>query len=457
MTNKYNMFKAGVWYTVGNLIIKGIPFFSVPIFVRILSTADFGIYNTYIAYESILSIIFELGFSGTVKTAKFEFDEDFETYISSIYTLLSIFFIIVLPLSVVFKSVIKTSGWFTVRVLIILLIHSFANAIFNINGVKFVINGQYKLNLLYTFISTILNIGLSLILCLYIFNAYFGRILGTAVSYWVIMFIILLSQYRKVPININKKFWNYALQMGLPLIPHLVSVTLLSSCDKIMIQKMVGSSEAGIYSLAVNLVAVLSVFLTSIENAWAPWFYSNLHTKNYTQIKERNTFLIWGFAYLTSGFCLVGPELIAIFSTKEYTNSIFALVPLSLSIFLNFIYLMPVNLEYFNKRTLYISVATIICAAFNIILNYFFIKYMGYIYAAHATCLSKLGLLFIHYFVAKKIDTHSMFNEKSALLACIIVLLNTIGSIVIRWGIAFFLTIIVAVVLIHNKKIGVKS
>lgn len=53
--------KAGIWYTIGNFLLKGCIFFSLPIFTRILSTTDFGIYNTYIAYEGILTAILGLG------------------------------------------------------------------------------------------------------------------------------------------------------------------------------------------------------------------------------------------------------------------------------------------------------------------------------------------------------------------------------------------------------------
>lgn len=46
--------KAGLGYTIGNYMIKGLTFFSIPIFARLLSPDNYGIYNTYIAYESIL-------------------------------------------------------------------------------------------------------------------------------------------------------------------------------------------------------------------------------------------------------------------------------------------------------------------------------------------------------------------------------------------------------------------
>ena len=61
-------FTAGVGYTLGNLLIKGIVFFSLPIFTRILSPEDYGIVNTYTAYNAIFCMI--LGLSIQAKKYK---------------------------------------------------------------------------------------------------------------------------------------------------------------------------------------------------------------------------------------------------------------------------------------------------------------------------------------------------------------------------------------------------
>lgn len=37
--------KAGLGYTIGNYMIKGLTFFSIPIFARLLSPDNYGIYN----------------------------------------------------------------------------------------------------------------------------------------------------------------------------------------------------------------------------------------------------------------------------------------------------------------------------------------------------------------------------------------------------------------------------
>lgn len=49
--------KAGTYYFIGNIFNKGISFLTVPVFTRILSTADYGIVTTYNSWIGILSMI----------------------------------------------------------------------------------------------------------------------------------------------------------------------------------------------------------------------------------------------------------------------------------------------------------------------------------------------------------------------------------------------------------------
>lgn len=460
MEKRYSLVKAGIWYTAGNILIKGLPFFTLPIFVRLLTTADFGLYNTYISYENITSVVVGLGFSGSVKTAKFDFKENFEQYITSLYMFLLIVITVAIPLFVWLSAFFGVKGILSPDIVLILMLHSFCTSIFTINGIKFVIQGRYKQNLFFTLVNTVLNIGISLLLCFYVFteNRYLGRIMGTAVSFFAVTCVILLFQIRKTNVVFNKNYNIYALKIGIPLIPHLVSMTILSSCDKIMIQNMVGNSEAGIYSLAVNMTAVVSVLASSIENAWAPWFYGALHEERHEEIVVRNNKLLLLFSYVSSGFVLAGNDLIKIFSTTEYFDSLYALIPLTISIFFNFVYLIPVNLEYNYKKVCYISIATVMCVVLNVALDFVFIKQLGYIYAAHATCISKLSLLVFHMFIAKKMHRRRLFSAGTfgfsvlLLVSCALLAIRFSDNMAICRGGVLIILIIAVLQFIKERK-----
>ena len=99
-------FKAGIWYTIGNLLLKSCIFFTLPIFTKLLSTSDFGIYNTYMAYEGIITAILGLGLYGSIKNAKLDFKDNFNNYLSSILTFSLGFLLLILLVGNIFYHLI---------------------------------------------------------------------------------------------------------------------------------------------------------------------------------------------------------------------------------------------------------------------------------------------------------------------------------------------------------------
>ena len=77
--------KAGLWYTIGNIALKGCAFLTLPVFTRLLSTSDFGVYNAYIAYEQIFTAILGVGFTNN-KNAKLDFKENFKNIYPLLYS-----------------------------------------------------------------------------------------------------------------------------------------------------------------------------------------------------------------------------------------------------------------------------------------------------------------------------------------------------------------------------------
>ena len=108
---KSKFLSSGIWYTIGNMLIKGIVFLSLPIFTRLLSPEDFGYYNTYIAYQSIMSVVVGLGLSGCIKNAKIDYCNSYNEFVTSILSLDFIFLIVsVLVLNVVSLLFLKNNN-----------------------------------------------------------------------------------------------------------------------------------------------------------------------------------------------------------------------------------------------------------------------------------------------------------------------------------------------------------
>ena len=90
MSNNKKALKSGVWYTASNFLVKSIGFITTPIFTRLLTREDFGLYNNYISWLASITIIVTLNLDSTLISARFDFKDNFDEYILSIFPSLSL-------------------------------------------------------------------------------------------------------------------------------------------------------------------------------------------------------------------------------------------------------------------------------------------------------------------------------------------------------------------------------
>ena len=69
--------KAGIGYIIGNFLNKGIVFFTIPIFTRLMTPDQFGLYSIYMTYELILVAIIGLSTHTSIRNGFYDFKNDF--------------------------------------------------------------------------------------------------------------------------------------------------------------------------------------------------------------------------------------------------------------------------------------------------------------------------------------------------------------------------------------------
>lgn len=87
--NNVKALKSGIWYTAAKFITKGIGFITTPIFTRLLSHNDYGLYSNYAAWLSTLTVFATLNLGASFISARFDHEKDFDGYISSTLVLKS--------------------------------------------------------------------------------------------------------------------------------------------------------------------------------------------------------------------------------------------------------------------------------------------------------------------------------------------------------------------------------
>lgn len=419
---KYNILKAGLWYSIGKILISGVSFFMLPVFTSIMSTSDYGIYTTYISYLSIVEVFFLLGISPTVRAAKFSPEIDFETYMTAAA---------VIPIILALVSggginlYIAFFGSFTSMSFAlwnIMFISACCAAIFNIAGTRLVIESRYILFMILSAVSTLVNIGISLILCRTVYrdhDTYMARVLGTVIAAALCAVVAAMMTVRIRRITL--KYFKMVLVLSLPLLLHTASDMIMANSDIIVIKTFNGYSLTGIYGVAVTIMGIPLVIVGALENAWVPWFYDKLQVRDFNGIRRLNRKYILGFMMLIICFMLVSPEVVHVFTNSKYWDSIFCLFPLTISVFAVFLYNIPVNVEYYHKKSSIISLWSALAVILNIGMAILFVRWFGYVGAAYATAMSKILLFILHYISSRRIEKNKVMDLMYSLLSLCVV------------------------------------
>lgn len=437
--------KAGAGYIIGNYMLKGITFFTVPIFSRMLSTTDYGEFNTYISYESILFILVGLAIHSSVNNAKYEYKEKFDEYISSCIMLVLFSTGIWLVFANVFFNQLKSLLEISRTVANILVLHCFGSSVLQVYNTYVGLSYSYKSFLKMTYVNALSNMLLSIVLIMTLFTNQrsLGRIVGTAVPIIAIGIFIVIYFVKKAKPRIKKEYWKFCLTYSLPIIPHGISQIILSSFDLIMIKRMIGASEAGIYSFSYSIYLILKVTTNSLENVWKPWFYEKMASQKYDSIRKQGTRYALAIAFLTTLVLLVSPELVKILGDRDYWSATSCVVPVLIGGYYSFLFTLPSLVEYYYGKTKYIALGTISAAIFNIILNYIFIPRFGYVAAAYTTLVTYLFYFSFHYIIAIRLHGYSLFSFgmlfgiNGSLLVIGAIVLALENYIIIRWILAF--------------------
>lgn len=421
--------KAGLGYTIGNILIKGISFLTLSVFSRLLNTADFGIYNTYVAYEAIISIIVGLGIYSSIKNAKKDYKE-VECYVSTQNWICLFTAICILLLCFIFRNQISSFTGFSFYIIVILVFHSFGSAMLNVINARLALEYDYKKYLIFAVFNTILSVGLSIILILTILSNYRAdaRIIGAAIPMIIIGIYVFYSEGRKSKFAYNKDMAKYAVLFGIPLIWHYLSQQIASQFDRIMISSMVGTAFTGIYSFTYTIANILQIIFYSTDNVWGVWFFGRMETKDYVTIRDKSKKYMTLILFIACSMMFFSKEIIIIMGSKEYWSGTSLFISIIIGIYFLFLYTLPVGIEYFYKETKYIAITTFVSALVNIVLNYLFIPILGYQAAAYTTAISYLVMFFMHWIISNKIlkkhNIDSIFKIRdfleTGLAACLI-------------------------------------
>lgn len=408
LLNKYQdlspQVKSSFWFLICVVLQKGISTITTPIFTRLFTTAEYGQYNVFNSWMGIIAVFVTLNlYQGMYSQGIVKFSEDRDVFSSAMQSLLTMLILVSIIVYAVSKDFWNNLFSLSVIQMLAMFFMLWSEGLFNFWSIGQRVNLQYKKLVLLTLITSIVKPIVGIIFVSVAEDKVTARIVGLALVDAAAFSGLYFIQMRKKNVFFHKSYWKYALCFCIPLIPHYLSTVILNSSDRIMIQEIVGDTEAGIYSLAYSISLLMTMLNTALLQTIDPWLYKKIKSKEIDSISVI-AYPIWIMVAAANLFLMMlAPEIVAFFAPPEYYDAIWVIPPIAMSVFFMFSYNFFASFAFYFERTKLVAVATTLGALLNIVLNYIFINKFGYYAAGYTTLICYIVYSIAHYFLMRRI------------------------------------------------------
>lgn len=414
---KYNSLpspaRAALWFTICSILQRGVQFIVVPIYTRVLSAAEYGIYSVFMSWTEILQIFCTLNlFYNSYNVGLTKFDKDKDRYSSSMLGLCTAITVLFTAVYCAFYQ--RFDAFFGMPTLCCAMafLHLAVRSPYLLWMARERYEYRYKAVLAGTVILSVAVPVLALAF-LPLFEDNSNAVIISKVVIEVLLgipaVIIILRSGRTL---FDKFYWKYGLVNNIPLVPYYLSQIILNHSDRLMINSLCDTGKAGTYSVAYSAAMLLTVINTAINNSVIPWKFKKLKKKDTAGIHSV-TFSLMGIVMAMNAVLIaLAPEAMKILASPEYYEAVWIVPPVACSAYLIFCSQQFINIEFYFEENNYASVSSIVVAVLNIGLNYVCISKFGYIAAGYTTLFCYIVFFVFHYAAMRFVCRKHMDNEK---------------------------------------------
>lgn len=388
------MVKASIIYLVSSLCGKAVPFLLLPVLTAYLTPAEFGL----VAIVQ-LGIQFSQALGGlclNVNVPRKFFSqkrEESAVLIFNLYVILWFSCFVIFGLFSMLSVLYEEPFGIPRRWLLVMPILAFMGMSNLINLTLIRTREKPVVFLGFEVGQAVLNLLLSVYFVVFLTMSWEGRVVAVAVAMFVfgILAVISLAKQGYFEVSISYSSIKDVLAVSLPLIPHAIAGVVISVSDRFFIEKMVGLSEVGIYSVGYYFGMVVMLFSDAFVKAWSPWFFKIM---SFDAGGSRGR--VVKYTYLYAVLLLLGALVYSVIAvwilpfvvSEEYYSASTYIPWICLGYVFFGIYQILFPYLVYCKKTQFVAVATVSAACVNLIGNYYFIGKYGAIGAAYSTVIS---------------------------------------------------------------------
>jgi O-antigen/teichoic acid export membrane protein len=374
-------------YTAGNVLLRGINFFLLPLYTRFLRPEDFGILSLVTVLNWLFSILFTFSLHGAVTRFYFEYRDQPQRLREFLGTVLT--FILLTSVSVglvvlIIGPVVLTPLLGDVPFWPFVALGVLATIFQPFFYVYLALLQTREEALRFTVLNA-LNVftTLALILFFVVFAGLgaTGPLLANAIVALIFFCLALYLMRRDVVFGLRREYLQRALSYSLPLVPHNVAGQLQFIFDRFVLNRLMGPGLVGVYQVGYLFGGLIGVVSDAVNRAYVPLtmsVFSEQDKVRRSELRELGLTVIAGYCLLAAGVALFAPEGVWLLTAPPYRAAATLVPVLAFSFATGGVCSIFVTVLFFEKHaTRFIMVSTFGGALTSIACNLTLVPRMG--------------------------------------------------------------------------------
>jgi O-antigen/teichoic acid export membrane protein len=399
----YDTLRHGSAYMLSFVFIQVVMVLTIPLFTKLLTPSDFGIYEVYNNTVRFLAVIISLNLYAGFYRYYFEENMDKRNLMQFLLRLSFIVFLSGVFLLILCKDLLLRLTNLPADLFIWIVVGIFTTIVINFfstyNNAQ-----QFSKRLgLWQLVIQIARVAAAFLFIHFISKNYLGRVAGENAATLVLALIIIAVYFRKYLAgggHLPGKMEIVRYSAGF--IPIGLSSYIVSYIDLVLINNLQGSTASGVYSYAYKFAIIYSGFSQAFVTANRPNLFNLLKENKEEEVISQMRSMFKLITVFACSFIFFAADAGRILSLNEEFDVALHLLPVLILayVFSDIAEIYNFYLYYAKKVKLF-YVSFVSTAIVNFLLNLWLIPRYGYEIAAYTTLFSFMVLFLATYWVCK--------------------------------------------------------
>lgn len=408
--------KASLWYIISSAISRTIGAAGTPIFTRLLTPEEYGLFPLYNTWLSVATVILTLELTGGVIYRGLQkFSQDRDRFISATLGLFLSFFFFVCSLYFAFKSVINKVTGLSTPITTFMITQIFASAVIGFYAGRARFEYRYKD---VAFLNIASALGAPLLSILLILLTQFkgeARIIGTSLTLLICAAPILYTILKHSRVLFDKEIWRFLLRFNLPLLPHYFAMSLILRVGEMTIGRVYGTEALGKYSVAISVGMSLTMISGGLLSALSPWMLRKIRSGDIDKIRDFLLTLTKALSLICLLLLTIAPEAIKILTPRNFHDALPAVYPLALCVIPSFIAGALTSGEMYYEKSGITALPSIIAALISCALSLLLLPRIDYRFSAIFALLAYVALATFGALIFKRMSGNIPIHVKKSI------------------------------------------